>query len=75
MTYPEGHPGHCALCMRRAVALAVEAFNALTPEEQATARREQAIDFALGNLNASTNHRTTRDVVEAAYDRLHPESE
>jgi hypothetical protein len=34
-------------------------------------RREQFIDFALGNLNCSTNHQTTREVVEREYDRLY----
>jgi hypothetical protein len=46
----------------------------MTPEQRAAQRRESAISWALGNLNMSTNHRTTREVVEAAYDRLHPPS-
>lgn len=45
---------------------------ALPPMTRAQ-RREQVINWALGNLNASTNHRTTRAMVEAAYDRLHPD--
>lgn len=48
-------------------------FDALSPEEQRAHRREQAIDWAFGNLMASTNHHTTREIVAAAYDRLHPQ--
>lgn len=43
------------------------------PPPTAAQRREQAISFAYGNLAASTNHRATREQVEAAYDRAHPE--
>lgn len=75
MTFPKSHPGHCSLCMQRALEAARAAFAAMSPEEQAAHRREQAIDFALGNLNASTNHKTTREVVERAYDALQKEKE
>lgn len=35
--------------------------------------REQRVDWTLGNLNASTNHQTTREIVEAAVDRVDAE--
>ena len=40
--------------------------NPITQEQQ----DEFAINFVLGNLNASTNHHTTRDKVEAKYYKL-----
>jgi hypothetical protein len=48
-----------------------EAFDALTPEQQAAHRREQAIDWAYGQLMATTRHRTgiTRELVADAYDK------
>jgi hypothetical protein len=48
-----------------------EAFDALTPEQQAAFRREQAIDWAYGQLMASTNHRegVTRELVAEQYDK------
>lgn len=38
----------------------------LTPER----RREMFVSWVLGNLNLSANHRTTRAIVEAAYDKM-----
>lgn len=56
-------------------ALAREAtrkFETLTPEQQAAIRREQAIDWAYGQLMATTRHRdgVTREMVAEAYDKL-----
>lgn len=34
--------------------------------------RAAAISFVLGNLNSSTNHNTTREIVKREYDQLHP---
>lgn len=38
----------------------------LTPER----RREMFVSWVLGNLNLSSNHQTTRALVEAAYDKM-----
>jgi hypothetical protein len=35
-------------------------------------KRERAIRFTLGNLNASRNHQTSYEAVAEAYDRLNP---
>jgi hypothetical protein len=52
---------------------AIAAFEALVSEEQDARRREQAIDFAYGNLTC-TGRRDyiTREMVAKAYDRKHP---
>lgn len=42
------------------------------PPPTAAERREQVISLAYGNLACSTNHKATREQVEAAYDRAHP---
>jgi hypothetical protein len=48
---------------------ATMAFDTLTPEQQAAYRREQAIDWAYGQLMASTHHRgVTREQVARVYD-------
>lgn len=44
-----------------------------SPDSAEALRRLQVTSFTLGNLNASTNHQSTREIVEAAYDKLHPE--
>lgn len=83
MTYPEGHHKHCTFCAMRAL-LGNEAIRRLLTEAQLTAHggdatrpltREEKIDWAWGNLQASTRHKTTREAVAAAYDRLHPTGE
>jgi hypothetical protein len=68
------HLPSCASTQGRLVELmrrAREAFDALTPEQQAAFRREQAIDWAYGQLMASTNHRegVTRELVAEQYDK------
>lgn len=83
MTYPEGDPKHCGLCAIRATLLAsalseadklkVELAVGFHSEPVRPLNRDEKIDWALGNLNASKNHKTTREAVAAAYDRLHPE--
>jgi hypothetical protein len=74
MNIPEGDPKHCSLCFMRAQLGKefTEAEKAVHTENRPLTRDEK-IDWALGNLNASTNHKTTREAVAAAYDRLHPE--
>jgi hypothetical protein len=83
MTYPEGHPKHCGLCAIRATLLASALSQAdrqtvqLTidthsePERPLT--RDEKIDWAFGNLQASSRHKTTREAVADAYDKMHPE--
>ncbi len=80
---PEGDRKHCSLCAMRAL-LGDEAARTVLTEAQRTAHagdpnrpltRDEKIDLALGNLNASTNHKTTREAVAAAYDKLHQEKE
>lgn len=46
-------------------------FDALTPEQQAAYCRDQAIDWAYGQLMATTRHRTgvTRELIAAEYDK------
>jgi len=76
---PEGDPKHCSLCAMRAL-IGEELQRTLT-EAQRTAHagdatrsltRDEKIDWAWGNLQASTRHKTTREAVAAAYDKLHP---
>ncbi len=58
------------------LAQANEAFAAMTPEEQARARREQHISFAWGNL-ALTRHgpRVSREEIGRTYDQMQAEKE
>ena len=62
--------------MRRAIA----ARDAMTPHERFIEREKQRIDFAYGNLAASTNHRATwkqvhRVALEMWLDEFMPDSE
>lgn len=61
MTIDNGGP--IDLLLERARALGL--FD-LTPER----RREMFVSWVLGNLNLSTNHQTSRALVEAAYDKI-----
>ncbi len=58
--------------LRQLAAEAIARFNALSPEEQRAKRRARAISWAYGNA-ALSNPDVTREMVEAAYDRLHDE--
>jgi hypothetical protein len=79
MAIAEGDPRHCGLCALRALVadkLTEAQRETLRPDVHSEPReltRDEKIDWALGNLNASTNHKTTREIVAAAYDRMHPE--
>ncbi len=46
------------------------AFDALTPEEQEAHREEQRRSFVYGNLMCSTNHKTTRELVDRVADEM-----
>lgn len=51
---------------------AMEAFNALTSEEQAAHWREQRISWAYGNLTCTGRREyITREMVEKEHDRLY----
>lgn len=56
--------------LEAALVRARAAFDALTPEQQAAFRREQAIDWAYGQLMATTSHRegVTRERIAEIYD-------
>jgi hypothetical protein len=46
-------------------------YRRLRPEGMtAEEKRESAISFVLGNLNLSSRHKTTREDVEAAWDKI-----
>jgi hypothetical protein len=54
------------------LARAKACFDALTPEEQAAHRREQAIDFAYGNVTCDGHGGAlTREDFARIYDEMH----
>ncbi len=56
--------------LEKLIKKAVKEAGPMTPEQ----RRTQAISFVYGNCHMS-NPNVTREMVEAAYDRLHPAQE
>lgn len=56
---------------------AVARFEALPPETRAAHRREQAIDFAFGQLKATTRHGAgvTRERIAEIYDRMRKDND